>query len=150
MKDDFFDFMMQTAVKQDIKLLIENKAKFILAHSSSGFKHSLKEVLTDPHIQGKLVETKAASEVRALDAFYTMLQNEPNRAFYGIKHVEKANELQAIEILLISDNLFRCKNINERKRYVALVDDVKEAGGDVKVFSSLHVSGERKLKLTFL
>ena len=32
------------AVKTDNKLLFENKSKFLLVHSSSGFKHSLKEV----------------------------------------------------------------------------------------------------------
>lgn len=31
-----------------------------------------------------------------------------------------------------------------RKKYVALVDSVKDNNGEVKVFSSLHVSGERK------
>lgn len=31
-----------------------------------------------------------------------------------------------------------------RKEYVQLVDSVREYGGDVKIFSSLHVSGERK------
>lgn len=31
-----------------------------------------------------------------------------------------------------------------RKKYVALVDNVKYNSGEVKVFSSLHVSGERK------
>lgn len=35
-----------------------------------------------------------------------------------------------------------------RKRYVRLVDDVKESGGDVRVFSSLHVSGEQLLQLS--
>lgn len=40
---------------------------------------------------------------------------------------------------------FRIQNIQERKRYVSLVDSVKDCGGDVKVFSSMHVSGERKL-----
>ena len=29
--------------------------------------------------------------------------------------------------------------------YVELVDSVRESGGDVKMFSSLHPSGERKL-----
>lgn len=43
--------------------------------------------------------------------------------------------------------LFRSQNIAERKRYVKLVDSVKEAGGDVKIFSSMHVTGERKLIL---
>jgi len=32
-----------------------------------------------------------------------------------------------------------------RKRYVTLVDSVRESGGEVKIFSSMHVSGERKL-----
>ena len=32
------------AVKTDNKILFENKSKFMLVHSSSGFKHSLKEV----------------------------------------------------------------------------------------------------------
>jgi protein pelota len=65
------------------------------------------EVLSDPLLQSRLADTKAASEVKSLQAFYTMLQNEPSKAFYGIKHVEKANECQAIETLLISDKLFR-------------------------------------------
>jgi len=77
-----------------------------------------------------------------------MLQTEPNRAFYGMRHVEQASEAQAIEILLISDSLFRCQNFNERKRYVALVDNVREFGGEVKIFSSLHVSGEQLDQLT--
>lgn len=143
-KDQFFEFMVQEAIKQDNKLIIENKTKFVLCHSSSGFKHSLKEILVDPLIQNRLADTKAAAEVEALDSFYSMLSCEPDRAFYGFKHVEKANQLQAIEILLISDHLFRCKEPLERKRYVALVDSVKENGGEVRLFSSLHVSGERK------
>lgn len=55
----------------------------------------------------KLSDTKAAGEVKALELFYTMLQLEPAKAFYGKNHVTKAAEAQAIETLLISDNLFR-------------------------------------------
>lgn len=61
----------------------------------------------DPAVVAKMSDTKALGEVRALEAFYTMLQIEPSKAFYGIKHVEKANEAQAIETLLVSDSLFR-------------------------------------------
>lgn len=32
----------------------------------------------------------------------------------------------------------------QRKEYVKIHDDVIDAGGDVKIFSSMHVSGERK------
>ena len=42
------------------------------------------EVLADPAISARLADTKAISEVKALDAFYQMLQTEPDRAFYGL------------------------------------------------------------------
>lgn len=40
--------------------------------------------------------------------------------------------------------VFRCQDVALRKEYVELVENVKDSGGDVKIFSSLHVSGERK------
>ena len=131
-RDQFYEFMMQQALKTDNKQLLENKNKFLLLHSSSGFKHSLRgrwficlafskrgirrytkvdfsfsEVLSDPSVQSKLADTKAAGEVKALDSFYSLLQNEPARAYYGLKHVEVAHQAQAVETLLITDTLFR-------------------------------------------
>lgn len=38
----------------------------------------------------------------------------------------------------------RCPDFVKRKEYVKLVDDVRESGGDVKIFSTMHVSGERE------
>lgn len=43
--------------------------------------------------------------------------------------------------------LSRCQDIALRKEYVELVENVKDSGGDVKIFSSLHVSGERKFDI---
>ncbi|KAF5279165.1 hypothetical protein FQR65_LT03411 [Abscondita terminalis] len=147
-RDQFYEYMFQMAIKTDNKVLLDNKSKFMLVHSSSGFKHSLKEVLQDSAVINKISDTKAAGEVKALESFYTMLQCEPAKAFYGKKHCEKANEAQAIETLLISDNLFRCSDVGLRKEYVKLVDSVREAGGEVKIFSSMHISGEQLDQLT--
>lgn len=147
-RDQFYEYMFQMAIKTDNKLLLDNKSKFMLVHSSSGFKHSLKEILQDSAVINKISDTKAAGEVKALEGFYTMLQCEPAKAFYGKKHCEKANEGQAIETLLISDNLFRCSDVALRKQYVKLVDSVREAGGEVKIFSSMHISGEQLDNLT--
>ncbi|XP_049531755.1 protein pelota isoform X3 [Anopheles darlingi] len=113
-KDQFYEYMFQQAVKTDNKVLIENKSKFMLVHASSGFKHSLKEVLQDPAVIVKMSDTKAAGEVKALENFYTTLQLEPAKAFYGRKHILKAADAQAIETLLISDNLFRTCTVNRR------------------------------------
>lgn len=134
---------MEKCKKTDNKTILDNRSKFITCHSSSGFKHSLKEVLSDPLLQNRLADTKAAKEVKALQDFQRTLLNDSARAFYGVKHVEKAIEAQAVETLLISDQLFRCKNVEKRKKYISLVDNVRELGGDVRIFSSLHVSGER-------
>lgn len=147
-RDQFFKFMMDEAVKNDIKVILDNKSKFLLVHSSSGFKHSLKEVLASPAVMSRMADTKALVEVKALETFYHVLSSDPAKAFYGIKHVEAANEHQAIETLLVSDHLFRSDNVDERKRYVRLVDSVKEYGGDVKIFSSMHISGEQLRNLT--
>jgi len=53
-REQFWDFLMQQAVKDNNKTLTDNKGKFLLVHSSTGFKHSLKEVLADPHVIGFL------------------------------------------------------------------------------------------------
>ncbi|KAG6452718.1 hypothetical protein O3G_MSEX007757 [Manduca sexta] len=147
-KDQFFDYMIQQAIKTDNKLLLDNRGKFLLVKAASGFKHSLKEVLQEPAVLAKISDTKAAGEVKLLESFYTMLQLEPAKAFYGKKHIDKANEAQAIETLMISDKLFRCQDIQKRKEYVAIVDSVRENGGDVRIFSSMHVSGEQLDQLT--
>ncbi|XP_037050590.1 protein pelota [Bradysia coprophila] len=147
-KDQFFEFMIQQAVKSDNKVLLENRSKFMLVHSSSGFKHSLKEILQDPSVVSKMSDTKAAGEVKSLETFYSILQSEPAKAFYGKKHVMKAAESQAIETLLISDSLFRCQNVALRKEYVNLVESVRDSGGEAKIFSSMHISGEQLSHLT--
>uniref|UniRef100_A0A8C7MFA9 Protein pelota homolog n=1 Tax=Oncorhynchus kisutch TaxID=8019 RepID=A0A8C7MFA9_ONCKI len=135
-KDQFMAYLFREAVRQDSKILLENRPKFMLVHSSSGHKYSLKG------------RDNAAGEVKALEDFYKMLQHEPDRAFYGLAHVEKASEALAIDILLISDKLFRHQDVATRSRYVRLVDNVRDNGGTVRIFSSLHVSGEQLTQLS--
>uniref|UniRef100_A0A8C4SF32 Protein pelota homolog n=1 Tax=Erpetoichthys calabaricus TaxID=27687 RepID=A0A8C4SF32_ERPCA len=147
-KDQFCTYLFGQAVKTDNKILLENRSKFVQVHSSSGHKYSLKEVLSDPTVTSRLADTKAAGEVKVLEDFYKMLQQEPDRAFYGVAHVEKANEAMAIDVLLISDELFRHQEVATRSRYVKLVDNVRDNGGTVRIFSSLHVSGEQLNQLS--
>ncbi|KAG7325425.1 hypothetical protein KOW79_011741 [Hemibagrus wyckioides] len=147
-KDQFITYLFKEAVRQECKVLLENRSKFMLVHASSGHKYSLKEVLSDPTVTSRLSDTKAAGEVKALEDFYKMLQHEPDRAFYGLAHVERASEALAVDILLISDTLFRHQDIATRSRYVRLVDNVRDNGGTVRVFSSLHVSGEQLNQLS--
>lgn len=147
-KEQLYDYIFATAIKTDNKIILENKPKFMQIHCSGGHIYCLTEVLTDPAIQNKLSDTKSLEEVRALDRFYNMMNNDPDRAFYGWDHVEKANERGAIETLLLSDNLFRNQNVQTRRKYIAIVESVKRGGGKVLIFSSLHQSGEQLNQLT--
>lgn len=147
-KDQCMQYILLEAQKRDLKPILENKARFVLAHSSSGHKHSLQEILQNPQMASQLADTKATREVRALQSFYQMLNNDANRSFYGYRHVSLANEKGAIQTLLVSDSLFRSPELSMRKRYVNLVESVREGGGEVLIFSSLHVSGEQLSQLS--
>ncbi|RHY91598.1 hypothetical protein DYB31_016717, partial [Aphanomyces astaci] len=91
----------------------------------------------------QLEDTKAAGDVKCLDTFFEMLHTDQDRAYYGYNHVVRANDQNAVETLLIADSLFRSQDVQTRRKYVTLVEKVRENGGVVRVFSSLHVSGEK-------
>eukprot|EP01135_Chromosphaera_perkinsii_P009350 Nk52_evm26s1737 gene=Nk52_evmTU26s1737 len=148
LKDQFHEYLVSYAVRSQTKALLDNKAKFILCHSSSGHKYSLKEVLSDPSLTTRLQDTKAAADTKVLQQFFQILSSEPDRAFYGYNHVEAANDKLAIDSLLITDALFRSNDIETRKKYVKLVEEVKNNRGNVYIFSSLHVSGEQLTQLS--
>lgn len=65
------------------QVLIENKSKFVLVHASSGHKHAVEEILSQPSVQTRLADTKASEEIRALATFFDMLKKDPDRAYYG-------------------------------------------------------------------
>lgn len=83
-----------------------------------------------------------------MDDFLDHLRKETNKATYGPQEVEFAVEQGAVGrgggILIISNRLFRSQDVAERKRWVGLVDRVREVeGGEVRVLSSDHESGKR-------
>ena len=142
-KDDFYKYMQEQAVRREDKVLLEHKSKFLLCRASSGHKHALEEVLSDPTILSQMTETKVAKEVQVLNTFMRLMATDPDRAYYGYHHVAQAHEQLAIDSLLVTDELFRNSNVATRKQYVALVESVRENGGKVFVFSSMHVSGQQ-------
>lgn len=147
-KDQFHRHLMLEAERRQLRTIIENKSRIILVHTTSGYKHSLREVLDAPNVMNMIKDTKAAQEVRALKDFFAMLSNEPARACYGPKHVEVAHERMAIQTLLITDELFRNADVVTRQKYVNFVKSVKASGGTAHIFSSMHVSGEQLAQLT--
>ncbi|KAF8038370.1 hypothetical protein BT93_B1029 [Corymbia citriodora subsp. variegata] len=147
-KDQFHKHLLLEAERRQLRPIIENKSRILLVHTSSGYKHGLSEVLDAPNVMNMIKDTKAAQEVQALKDFFNMLSNDETRACYGPKHVEVAHDRMAIQTLLITDDLFRNADVATRKKYVNLVNSVKDSGGSAHVFSSMHVSGEQLAQLT--
>lgn len=144
----FQKYIIDTATTTGNKPLLANKSNFIVVHSSSGYLHSLNEVLKSPEVLVRLKDTKYARETRLMDDFMTLLRKDDGRAWYGPKEVEKAVEKGAVGrgggVLLISNSLFRAQDVASRRRWVELVDKVKDVeGGEVRVLSSEHESGKR-------
>ena len=105
---------------------------------------SIPRFFSRPSIQSRLQDTKASEEVRALETFYKMLKNEPAKAFYGPKHIAATIEAEAVETLLICDKLFRGRGVAERRKYVDMVDRVREVGRGRPLLLTLdYRSGER-------
>jgi protein pelota len=82
-----------------------------------------------------------------MDEFYKKLRLDDGRAWYGLAPVTRAVHDGAVGpgggTLLVNNALFRNADPQTRKNYVSLVDKVKDAGGDVKILSSDHESGQR-------
>jgi protein pelota len=142
-KDDFFQYIQQEAARRDDRPFIENKSKFVLVKASNGHKFALEEVFADPSIMQRMTDTKVAKEVEVLHKFMRMMDTDPERAYYGFAHVSKAQEQQAVDSLLVTDELFRSSNVKTRRQYVDLVENVRASGGTVYIFSSMHISGQQ-------
>ncbi|KAG8649549.1 hypothetical protein MANES_08G104900v8 [Manihot esculenta] len=74
-KDQFHRHLLLEAERRQLRPIIENKSRIVLVHTSSGYKHSLREVLDAPNVMNMIKDTKAAQEVRALEDFFNMLSN---------------------------------------------------------------------------
>lgn len=144
----FLQYIKDEAIRTTNKPLMALIPSIIIAHSSSAHVHSLNEVLSSPAITAKLSDTKFARETALMDKFNTLMRQDDGRAWYGPREVERAVAKGAVGrgggVLLINNVLFRAQNVKERRRWVKLVDQVRDVeGGEVRVLSSLHESGKR-------
>lgn len=142
-KEEFLKYITLVSEQKSFMNIFKNLHKFILVHCSSGFKHSLKEVLQNKGVQEQIKYASVVQENGILDKFFEMMQKSEDKVCYGPKQVEQAMKWDAIDYLLISDVLFRSKNVKARKHYIDLADAVRKSGGKVYHFSSMHPSGER-------
>lgn len=134
-------YIFEEADRKNEKELLKFRDRTVVAHASSGYLQSLKEVLGDPSIAQHLSSAKHGHQVSLLEKFYIVMNRDDGYAWYGPKHVRKAVEMGAVDTLLVTDSLFRSHDVKERKEYIQLVEQVEKDGGSVEIFSSQHDAG---------
>ncbi|KAM4062675.1 eRF1 domain 1 domain-containing protein [Hirsutella rhossiliensis] len=144
---DFKAYMAKQGRDKSDKVLTALSKQAIVVHANSGHIHSLNEVLKSPEVLAKMRDMNYAKEAQSMDNFFDLLKLDDGRAWYGSKAVERAVAEGAVGpgggVLLINNSLFRSQDLETRKRYVAVVDKVKGDGGEVRILSSDHESGQR-------
>ena len=130
------------------KVLNDLTSKTILAHTTSGYKHSLTEILQNKEVMKRITEVGCAGEQALLDEFFTILRTDFDKVCYGYKTVSAAIEQVAVKNLMISDHLFRSRNISVRKQYVAIAESAEKNGIKVSIFGSQNPSGQRLKDMT--
>ncbi|KAH8898936.1 hypothetical protein GQ53DRAFT_635556 [Thozetella sp. PMI_491] len=143
---NFKNYIKAEGQRRNDKKLQELADNAILADATTGHLHGLEEVLRKPILQDKVRNRKFGLQAKLMDEFHEMLRKDDGRAWYGTKPVERAVNEGAVgggAKLLVNDSLFRSADLATRRKYVDLVDRVKEAGGLVSRFSSDHESGQR-------
>ncbi|KAI9673576.1 MAG: Translation factor pelota [Caeruleum heppii] len=144
----FHGYLTSYARRTTHKPLLALLPSILIVHSSSSHIHSLNEILTSPAVIQKLSNTRFARETRAMDDLYAHLRRETGKAVYGPSEVERAVfEKEAVGrgggVLLVCNALFRSQEVGVRRRWVRVVERVREMRGEVRVLSSAHESGRR-------
>ncbi|EGX93807.1 translation factor pelota, putative [Cordyceps militaris CM01] len=144
---DFKNYIAQQARDRSDKTLAAVAKQATVIHANSGHMHSLREVLKSPAVMAQMRDMNFAKEAILMDKFFELLKRDDGRAWYGSHAVHKAVADGGVGpgggTLLINNSLFRSNDLEVRKKYVALVDKVKQDGGETRVLSSDHESGQR-------
>ncbi|KAJ8754141.1 hypothetical protein K2173_002040 [Erythroxylum novogranatense] len=146
MKDEFRSYLLSEARRLKLRSIENKKSTIILVTTSK--TTTLKEVLHIEAVMHLIKDLKHVTEIRAFKEVTDRLLDDYARACYGPKHVEMAQELVAIDTLLITDELFRSNDNMSREKFEKLVRSVRETGGKAFIVSSKNVTGEQLSQLT--
>uniref|UniRef100_A0A1I7Y1K4 ERF1_1 domain-containing protein n=1 Tax=Steinernema glaseri TaxID=37863 RepID=A0A1I7Y1K4_9BILA len=141
LRDKIYNALLAAGGQLACNAVMDHKWKIIRAQASSGFRHSLAEVLSDKTVKEALKDCQFQNEFEAIDQFYEMMHMNEYRAVFGFTHVYFFSD--HIKTLLISDELIRLSTPELRSRIIHTIESVEQMGGTVTVISAMHVGGEK-------
>ncbi len=128
--------------KEHVKEMIKKNhskinEKTIFDSTSSATRSGISELLKRGNLEKIIQESEILKETRLIEEFFSHLKKEDGLATYGIVEVKKADDMGAIETILVSD-----KKIKESE-VEGILNSIEEKGGKIEVISTTHDSGEQ-------
>jgi len=128
--------------KEHVQKIIQNKFseiknKLIIDSVSSATKSGINEIFKRGTLDKVIKESEIVKESQIIQNFFTHLNKDDGLVLYGLKEIEEADNTGAIEILLVSEEKIREKQIEE------LAKSVEKKKGQVEIISSIHELGEQ-------
>ncbi len=121
----------------------ELKKKIILASCNATGKNGINEVLRRPEIKEALRQERITKEISLVEEVLKEISKN-NLAVYGLKDVERAAVVGAIENLILTDTIIKDKR--EEGNYEKLeniMKSVEKTKGKVFIISSEHEGGRK-------
>jgi protein pelota len=128
--------------KEHVEKIIEEnfseiKDKLIIDSVSSATKSGINEVLKRGTLDKIIQENEIIKESQLIQNFFTHLNKDDGLVLYGLKELEEADNIGAIDILLVSDEKIREEKIEK------LVTSVERKKGKIEIISNTHELGEQ-------
>ncbi|MHA1791426.1 MAG: mRNA surveillance protein pelota [Promethearchaeota archaeon] len=134
-REQFFNYCVQK--DPSLKSLLFSEAV------STATVSGIYELIKKKTIQNILKDSRIVKESILVDEFFTRLGKSSGDIAYGLNEVKKANDIGAIEDLLITDEIMRTINANENKELTALMREVERNRGKIHILSTLHDAGKK-------
>jgi protein pelota len=118
------------------------KQKIVLTKVNSSGRTGVNEVLKSGFLEKAVADSRASEEAKLIERLMEGIAKDT--ATYGMEHVKKANELGAVETLLVSDSLI--SDMKEKEIFPeldSLMRSVEKRNGKVHIISSEHDAGKQ-------
>ncbi len=113
------------------------KDKLIVDSVSSATESGINEILKKGTLKKVIKESEIVKESEIIQEFFTHLHKDDGLGVYGLEQIKEANNVGAVQTLLVSDEKIREDEIQKIAR------EVESKKGQVEIISRTHDLGEQ-------
>ncbi|MFH8080327.1 MAG: mRNA surveillance protein pelota [Candidatus Aenigmatarchaeota archaeon] len=110
--------------------------KIFVSNASSATIAGINEIIKSGVVESLGEENEILKETKLVEEFFMHLKKDDGLAIFGINNISSANNMGAIEFLLVSEDMLS-KEVEE------IAKQVEMKGGKVKIISTLHNAGQQ-------